>query len=331
MRRQTIQKVLFTVILTFVILSQTKLTVLANELFVRISDNQTLHLIVEPGDSIDHVKDHIRSNTGFAAEIQRLYFNGRELENGHTLADYSVQDRDTIDLRLETITCTVTFQVKNGSWNEGGSADKKVRFTRYANEDRAFRLTAAQIPAVGNKPDNGYKKGGKWTPSTPDTERVINRDITFIYTYPDDDDDDPASGEEDAESDEDKPAPAPKPVNPNAISVLTYTGIPTGVKVGPQEQGPSAQLAFRLNTPAGWKEAFTFNMTQKDNADYTLKKGTLSFRIPSQYLKDGRKFAILGIDQNGNVKTFPDTDTEADTITVSLYVEGYAFDLIYFD
>ena len=130
------------------------------------------------------------------------------------------------------------------------------------------------------------------------------------------------------------PAPAPKPLNPNAILVSSFTGVGIfggKVKIGPQVQGPAAQLAFKNSIPAGWKEAFTFNMTVKDKADYTLKKGTLSFRIPTQYLNAGRKFAILGIDKNRNIKVFNDIDLKADTITVNLDIEGYAFDLIYSD
>jgi len=143
----------------------------------------------------------------------------------------------------------------------------------------------------------------------------------------DDDDDD------DDHEDSSSPAPA-KPINPNAIinSSFTMTGGMSGiVKIGPQVQGSAAQAVFKANTPAGWKEAFSFNMTVNDKADYTLKKGILSFKIPSQYLKAGRKFAILGIDKNGKVKMFPDIDTKDDTITMNIDIEGYAFDLIYFD
>lgn len=140
--------------------------------------------------------------------------------------------------------------------------------------------------------------------------------------------------EDDHEAHEESPAPAPKPVNPNAVLVSSFisTEISAGnVKIGPQIQGAVAQLAFRIATPAGWRETFTFNMTINDKADYSLKKGTLSFKIPSQYLKAGRKFAILGLDKNGKVRLFNDIDTKADTITVNLDIEGYAFDLIYTD
>ncbi len=146
------------------------------------------------------------------------------------------------------------------------------------------------------------------------------------HTKPKDDDDD------DDHHHEDEPAPAPKPVDPNAVIGMSFAGNLTGnVRIGPQVQGLIARQAFLMNTPKGWKEAFTFNMTVNDKADYSLKKGTLSFRIPTQYQKAGRKYAILGLDKNGKVKVFNDIDLKPDTITVNLDIEGYAFDLIYCD
>ena len=127
---------------------------------------------------------------------------------------------------------------------------------------------------------------------------------------------------------------SPQPLNPNALISTSFTmsGFGNGnVKIGPQIQGTLGRLAFLMHMPAGFREAFSFNMTVNDKTDYTLKKGTLSFKIPPQHLKEGRTFRILGIDKNGNVKEFPDTDKQADTITVNLDIEGYAFDLIYKD
>lgn len=140
--------------------------------------------------------------------------------------------------------------------------------------------------------------------------------------------------DDDSSHDEEGGNSVQNPVNPNALLAVSFAGadgILRNAKLGPQVQGDAAQLAFRLHTPAGWKEAFTFNMTVNDQADYTLKKGTLSFLIPAQYQKAGRTFALLGVDKDGNVKMFPDIDTKPDTITVNIDIEGYAFDLIYFD
>lgn len=69
----------------------------------------------------------------------------------------------------------VTFKVVNGSWNNGSTTDQTVTL------DKGKSLTADQIPAVGEKPNAGYK-AGSWD-TTPDTTSAINSDTTFTYTY----------------------------------------------------------------------------------------------------------------------------------------------------
>ena len=81
------------------------------------------------------------------------------------------------------ISATVTFKVENGSWNDGegeaATADRTVILT--GKEGDVLKLTAEQIPAVGDKPGEGYKAGA-WD-VTPNTETEIKEDTTFIYTY----------------------------------------------------------------------------------------------------------------------------------------------------
>ncbi|MBQ6343599.1 MAG: hypothetical protein IJI41_10785, partial [Anaerolineaceae bacterium] len=81
------------------------------------------------------------------------------------------------------ISATVTFKVANGSWNEGegeaATADKTVTLTDY--EGDTLKLTADQIPAVGNKPNDTYK-AGSWD-VTPNTDRPITEATTYTYTY----------------------------------------------------------------------------------------------------------------------------------------------------
>ncbi len=116
------------------------------------------------------------------------------------------------------------------------------------------------------------------------------------------------------------------------VFIVNGTGLISGnVKLGKQVQGSIAQLVFKLFLPRGWKEAFTFNMTVNDKADYSLKNGTMAFSIPTEYRKAGRRYAIMGIDRNGQVQMFADLDNFSDTLTTNINLEGYAFDLIYAD
>ena len=81
------------------------------------------------------------------------------------------------------ISVNVTFKVVNGSWNEGegdeATKDKTVTLT--GHEGDTLKLTADQIPAVGNKPSDIYK-AGSWDVA-PSTDAGITKDMTYTYTY----------------------------------------------------------------------------------------------------------------------------------------------------
>ena len=93
---------------------------------------------------------------------------------GDTTYTYTYADKKMIKY-------TVTFKVENGEWDDGGSEDKVVTLSREEAEDLLLLLKNEDIPAVGNKPSNGFKAGG-WD-TAPRTDLVISEDKTYTYTY----------------------------------------------------------------------------------------------------------------------------------------------------
>ncbi|KAE8798152.1 polyubiquitin-like [Hordeum vulgare] len=76
------------------------------EIFVKgLSGKTTTHYFDDLHTTVDSVKAMIQERHGIAAKEQRLIFAGRQLEDGHTLADYAVQDHATLHLVLRLRSC----------------------------------------------------------------------------------------------------------------------------------------------------------------------------------------------------------------------------------
>ena len=63
---------------------------------VELPSGETLALDVESGDSIDNVKQKVQNAAGVSVTEQYLYYGGKFLNNGRTLADYNIQKESTL-------------------------------------------------------------------------------------------------------------------------------------------------------------------------------------------------------------------------------------------
>lgn len=251
------------------------------------------------------------------------------------------------DGSTESTTAAVGDTIK---WEHTSSGGMKVIYTTpTGNQTKECGHTDSDKIKV-NVIDCGITNLDHWSVKTNGT--IVDNVITIYLSYvlkpapappapsapailPEEDKEEPQAEKVpvDEDKEEDKEDEYVNKHNPDALNARYYLNglLNSNYILGKTEQSPLGQMAFNLARPQGWRKAFSMSMSYKGKNEYSLKDGTIVLYVPEEYQRTNRKYAIMAIDKNGNVKILEDTDSSQYLVTVSPRLEGYAYELIYLD
>jgi len=63
-------------------------------------NGKTIPFNISCATTVDDVKGHIKRMEDIETDLQRLIFNGKQLEDGHPLSDYEIKAKNTLHLVL---------------------------------------------------------------------------------------------------------------------------------------------------------------------------------------------------------------------------------------
>ncbi|KAG1680116.1 hypothetical protein FOA52_000229 [Chlamydomonas sp. UWO 241] len=131
-----------------------EVTVVAGQMFVKTLTGKNIALEVESSNTIESIRIEIQDKDGYPPDMQRLIFGGKQLEGGHTLADYKIPRESTMhvvgrlrggmfhqssgragDYNAVTQTHTVTVLLPNG---------KLIKVRAHADDTAQAEYAAAE-------------------------------------------------------------------------------------------------------------------------------------------------------------------------------------------
>ena len=93
------------------------------QIFVRFFGKKIITLEVDPDNSVEDIKQKIQCKESIPPSQQHLMFNGKQLEDGHTLSDYNIPQQSTIHVVLLIFVKTLTGKTINIEYDPSDSIE----------------------------------------------------------------------------------------------------------------------------------------------------------------------------------------------------------------
>ena len=141
----------------------------AMQIFIRPTAGENFPVEVEPTDRIEDLRGKIEAAEGILSSMQQLTFEGKLLEDGNTLQDYSIQEDDVVDLTVVETQLTLGeiqliagnyYTVVDGQLQQWAQADPPA--DGYAHWDGAVLTLKNFQHSTEGYPMSGRANVGLW-------------------------------------------------------------------------------------------------------------------------------------------------------------------------